>query len=169
MINKEKEDRTTDVAWEQLYRRVERDGLLPGKSAPGHPSGKTFTRAALMAVAVAVVAAAGYHLLRQEGDRRPPQPPLSGKDLQVIRNEANAPTLATVLDDGSIVYLSEQTSLKYPGTFDGDRREVVLQGDAFFEIRKNAEQPFFIDTEPAVIEVAGTSFQVRSGDFLLSV
>jgi ferric-dicitrate binding protein FerR (iron transport regulator) len=163
MVFREKENKITDIAWEQLCERFEQEGLLPEKSAPENPPWKTapFTWVAVIVMLVTSGIFSALYMIRQKD--------FSGKELQVIRNEADAPTLATVLNDGSVVCLSEQTWLRYPGTFDKGRREVILRGDAFFDIRKNAGQPFFIDTESAVIEVTGTSFQVRSRDLLLSV
>lgn len=165
MVFKEKEDHITDIAWKHLYKRFEQDGLLPDKSTSDNPLRKAapLTWAAVIAILMISTLSVLYMIQRKD---------TSGKDLQVIQNEANAPTLATMLHDGSIVYLSEQTSLTYPGTFDKDKREVILQGDAFFDISKKTEQPFFIDTELATIEVTGTAFNVRSKDpssFFLSV
>ncbi|MDR0743919.1 MAG: FecR family protein [Tannerella sp.] len=161
MVFKEKEDKITNTAWEHLYQRFEQDGLLPEKSTLKHPFWKTAPFRTWAAVMTLLMISVCYKMQHRN---------TPGKDLQVIHNEANAPTLATLLHDGSIVCLSEQTSLKYPDTFDGNKREVILKGDAFFDVKKNPEQPFFIDTELATVEVPGTSFHVRSDDsFSLSV
>jgi ferric-dicitrate binding protein FerR (iron transport regulator) len=77
-----------------------------------------------------------------------------------------------MLEDGSVVYLSEQTTLAYPDRFDEHKREVVLHGEAFFEIKKQAGRPFIVNTDVANVEVTGTSFKIKSNDntsFLLSV
>jgi len=164
MVFKEKEDINTNLAWVRLYKRFEKDGLIPDKSTAEIPFRKKSPFAWASVAAILIIGVFGIFNITQHDT--------PAKELQVIHNEANAPTLATVLQDGSIVYLSEQTSLKYPGTFDKDKREVILQGDAFFDVKKETEQPFFIDTEVATIEVTGTSFHVKSKDpssFLLSV
>ena len=82
--------------------------------------------------------------------------------LLVLHNEMNAPTLAKALEDGSVVYLSEQATIHYPEHFQEDKRVVTLMGNAFFEVSKQQERPFVIDTEIAEIEVLGTFFQVKS-------
>jgi ferric-dicitrate binding protein FerR (iron transport regulator) len=166
MVFKEKEDKITNIAWEHLYNRLEQDGLLPGKSTSKNPFWKTtpFTWAAAIAILMISVLFSVLYIIQNKNTHE--------KDLQVIRNEANTPTLATMLNDGSIVYLSEQTSLKYPDSFDGNKREVTLQGEAFFDVKKNTKQPFFINTGLVTIEVTGTSFNVKSKDpssFQLSV
>ena len=87
-------------------------------------------------------------------------------------NEVNASILATMLEDGSIVYLTQQSSLIYPDRFDDNKREVILKGDAFFDIKKQNGRPFVIETEVAMIEVTGTSFSVENKNnslFMLSV
>jgi ferric-dicitrate binding protein FerR (iron transport regulator) len=122
-----------------------------------------FTRAAAVAVLLAGVFSALYFTGRAHGP---------GEKLLVLHNEADAPALATMLRDGSVVYLSERTLLKYPDEFAGDRREVILNGEAFFEVKRDDGCPFVIDTDPATIEVTGTAFNVKSRDrssFLLSV
>lgn len=80
--------------------------------------------------------------------------------------------MATTLEDGSVVLLAKETSLLYPKHFIADKREVSLQGNAFFDVAKKQGQPFWIDTEQAKIEVLGTAFSVQSDEhapFRLSV
>src|SRR5690606_37260897 len=64
------------------------------------------------------------------------------------------------LPDGSSVVLHRNSTLKYPQTFDSTKREVYLIGEAFFEITKNAEQPFFVYAGEVIAKVHGTSFSV---------
>ena len=71
-----------------------------------------------------------------------------------------------------MVLLAKETSLLYPEHFIADKREVSLQGNAFFDVAKKQGQPFWIDTEQAKIEVLGTAFSVQSDEhapFRLSV
>jgi len=152
-------------AWEQLYQRFEKDGLLPKECADKHYFRlHTTYRRFCVAAAVAACFFFGWYIMQKTHN--------SDIIMRELHNEALATTLATVLEDGSVVYLSEQTSLRYPEQFAGDKREVALQGDAFFEIKKQAERPFFIDTDLARVEVTGTSFKIKSNaaiPFLLSV
>ncbi|MDR2679246.1 MAG: FecR domain-containing protein [Tannerella sp.] len=175
MVIKEKENIITDMAWERLHERFKQDGLLPETNAPERASWRVTSRPEerhgakfiAWAATVAVLLTAVFSALYITGRANDP-----GKKLLVLHNEANAPTLATMLRDGSVVYLSEQTSLQYPDRFAGDRREVILSGEAFFEVNRNDGCPFFVDTDPATIEVTGTAFNVKSKDrssFLLSV
>lgn len=68
---------------------------------------------------------------------------------------------ALSLVDGSVVWLSPGSSLRYPTTFAANRREVTLTGEAFFEVHKNGKQPFYVKTSQLTARVVGTSFLVR--------
>lgn len=66
------------------------------------------------------------------------------------------------LSDGSTVYLKPNSTLRHPITFASDHREVELTGEAFFEVAKNAKQPFFVRTNMLTTRVVGTSFLIRA-------
>lgn len=67
------------------------------------------------------------------------------------------------LSDGTKIWLNSQSKIKYPVVFNGSTREVYLEGEAYFEVAKDARHPFHIHTGNGVnIEVLGTSFNVRS-------
>ena len=64
------------------------------------------------------------------------------------------------LEDGSRIWLNSESELIYPEQFIGDKREVTLIGEAFFEVAPNPEKPFFVKTKGIEIIVLGTSFNV---------
>ena len=66
------------------------------------------------------------------------------------------------LPDGSKVWLNATSSLKFPGVFKGNIREVELKGEAYFEITKNSAMPFRVKSNGAQIKVIGTHFNVKS-------
>jgi len=66
------------------------------------------------------------------------------------------------LPDGSKVWLKQLAELKYPKKFDSKKRTVHLKGEAYFEVAKNTERPFVVETEDMEITVLGTSFDVTS-------
>lgn len=67
-----------------------------------------------------------------------------------------------VLPDGSKVWLNAGSTLDYPKQFTGKTRAVQLQGEAYFEVAKNANQPFIVHTNTFDIKVLGTGFNVRA-------
>jgi ferric-dicitrate binding protein FerR (iron transport regulator) len=67
-----------------------------------------------------------------------------------------------VLPDGSEVTLNINSKIKYPTTFDKKERKVFIEGEAYFDVTRDAEAPFKILTGEALIEVLGTSFNVSA-------
>ncbi len=66
------------------------------------------------------------------------------------------------LPDGSKVWLNAASSITYPTAFNGEAREVSITGEVFFEVTKNARQPFIVRTYKEDIEVLGTEFNVNA-------
>jgi ferric-dicitrate binding protein FerR (iron transport regulator) len=66
------------------------------------------------------------------------------------------------LPDGSKVWLNAASSIRYPTTFTGDKREVELNGEGYFEVAPNAAKPFHVKTGTQDIEVLGTHFNVNA-------
>ncbi len=67
-----------------------------------------------------------------------------------------------LLSDGSTVTLSPKSRLSYPPVFDRDKRTVHLEGEAFFDVKKNPMQPFTVHFADLAVKVLGTSFKIRS-------
>lgn len=67
-----------------------------------------------------------------------------------------------VLPDGTKIMINAGSRLRLPGDFDRNRREVWLEGEAFFEVTKNAGRPFLVHTAGMDMKVLGTSFNVRA-------
>jgi len=66
------------------------------------------------------------------------------------------------LPDGSVVTLNKNSRINYPSKFKGNTRAIALQGEAFFEVTPNKEQPFVITVNDVTVRVVGTSFNIRS-------
>jgi transmembrane sensor len=67
-----------------------------------------------------------------------------------------------VLADGSKVWLNAASSLKFPASFTGKTREVILTGEGYFEVAKNAFMPFHVKVNNMTVEVLGTHFNVNA-------
>lgn len=65
------------------------------------------------------------------------------------------------LSDGTRVWLNAQSELKYPVCFSGEKREVFLKGEAYFEVVRNEQKPFEVNTSRGNIRVLGTEFNIR--------
>lgn len=66
------------------------------------------------------------------------------------------------LPDGTTVWLNGNSKLTLPSTFDDHQRYVQLEGEAFFDVKKNPKQPFIVDLGTRQIEVLGTAFDVKN-------
>ena len=67
-----------------------------------------------------------------------------------------------VLADGTTVWLNAGSRFAFPSKFNGKKREVILEGEAYFEVAKNAQKPFIVSTDNVNIEVYGTKFNVSA-------
>ncbi|WP_316734898.1 FecR family protein [Pedobacter aquatilis] len=67
-----------------------------------------------------------------------------------------------ILSDGTKVLLNAKSSLSVGENFNGKLREVVLTGEAFFDVVHNKEKPFQVHTADFNINVLGTSFNVKA-------
>lgn len=65
------------------------------------------------------------------------------------------------LPDGTLVCLNGGSRLSYSQGFGINDRTVVLEGEAFFEVTKNASLPFVVNTGDLRVKVLGTKFNCR--------
>lgn len=73
---------------------------------------------------------------------------------------ARAEVRLVTLPDRTEVTLNRYSSLTYPDRFKGEKREVQLTGEAYFEVEKDAEHPFVVKAEQIDVQVLGTHFNV---------
>ncbi|MET7000253.1 FecR family protein [Chitinophaga defluvii] len=66
------------------------------------------------------------------------------------------------LPDGTSVWVKARSRLRWPETFAAGKREVSLQGEAYFEVAQNSTQPFAVSTNNYRIDVLGTGFNVAT-------
>lgn len=94
----------------------------------------------------------GYIFLNQT----PPKTPLA----KVL--ESKNQTIEHLLPDGTKVFLNQNTQLTLAPDFNESARQVKLQGEAFFEVKRNEHKPFVINANGAEIKVLGTAFNVKA-------
>jgi ferric-dicitrate binding protein FerR (iron transport regulator) len=68
------------------------------------------------------------------------------------------------LSDGTKVWLNAASSIRFPIVFKGAERNVVITGEAYFEVAKNTAIPFKVKAASSEIEVLGTHFNVNAYD-----
>jgi len=164
--------RDLDAAWNDLESRIGReerddeslrsvggtdDGHSPRERSPrsrprGRRSGRGWTSVGLVAVTLLLAGAAAVLFTPLEESSSPPQP-------RVIATEAGEGTRVQ-LDDGSTVHLNAKSELTVTPSFGTDRREVHLEGEAYFDV--TAGRPFVVNARDTQVRVLGTAFGIRS-------
>ncbi|HEY4206536.1 MAG TPA: FecR domain-containing protein [Puia sp.] len=95
----------------------------------------------------------------------------SGADaLQYTSQDTSMSTLSVpagaiykiALSDGTEVWLNAATRLRFPLKFPRGRREVEVEGEAYFKVARNANAPFIVHTSLTDVRVLGTSFNVNT-------
>lgn len=66
------------------------------------------------------------------------------------------------LDDGTMVWLNDGTTLKYPERFLNKERHVYVDGEAYFEVVSNPKQPFIVENPMMNTRVTGTKFNLNA-------
>jgi hypothetical protein len=79
-----------------------------------------------------------------------------------LYNPRGSKVISLRLNDGTIVWLNSQSSIRYPVAFVGEDRQVEITGEAYFEVAKNLSKKFIVASNGLNIEVLGTHFNVNS-------
>ena len=147
----------SDDPWVALRARIERDVprarrfTAAERFAPGR--GKWRARAAAALVLLAA-GAAGVEATRAIVEHRSPGPE---REFRTGRGERAEITLS----DGSRVTLGAESRLRAPERFGGKRRDLQLEGEAYFRVAHDASHPFVVHVANAAVRAVGTEFDVR--------
>jgi len=118
---------------------------------------KTNTRVLIRNVlgyaACAILLIASGYLLRSRLDNKPEEP-----ESYTIFSVPNAEMGNVVLADGTRVFLNSATEIRYSHS----KREVFLDGEAYFEVKEDKKNPFLVRLDDFTIKVTGTRFNVSS-------
>jgi ferric-dicitrate binding protein FerR (iron transport regulator) len=66
------------------------------------------------------------------------------------------------LSDGTKVWMNDGTTFRYPEKFTGDRREVYVDGEAYFEVKSDVKHPFVVNNPMMNTLVTGTHFNLNA-------
>ena len=125
-----------------------------------HPKKPFYKRWITYAAMVAVIAAVIF-LYPLMNAAKPGKKTVSLKPVNEIAINKGSRTKIQ-LPDGSQVWVNSGSKLTYEGRFEGTTREVHLDGEAYFDIVKDAAHPFIVHTEGIDIKVLGTVFNVKA-------
>ena len=87
---------------------------------------------------------------------------LSNLIYNEIKVEKNGKPNTLILSDGSKISMNSATNIRYPISFSKEKREIFLDGEAYFEIAEDIDKPFIIHLKQQDIKVLGTNFNVEA-------
>ena len=126
-----------------------------------HSGKKRWINLAIQAVAVLVLSLifSGIYSYLNLG-REPQVAGVNAPVFQEIKAAFGTQT-KVALSDGTVVYLNSGSKLIFPQTFSNQKlRNVKLEGEGYFEVAKNIDQPFVVEANNLRIKVLGTKFNV---------
>lgn len=71
-----------------------------------------------------------------------------------------------LLADGSFLYVNAGTKVVYPNQFDGNKREIYVDGEVFVDVARNEKKPFIIKTSRFDVKVLGTAFNINAYKYM---
>lgn len=157
-------------AWQNLRQKLEEQ--FPERNwdnlpAPHDRKPFVFTYARhgrWLSIAASILLVAASAVYYTGWNRNNDLPKISSESTQgdiVIQTERGK-RLKKVLPDGTSVWLNGESRLTYNRDFGKHKREIVLIGEAFFDVAHNASVPLTVHAEGVNILVKGTAFNVRS-------
>ena len=121
---------------------------------------KVFLPASLLkyAAAILVLFALGAGIYYMSADKEKSYTEISYIQIAVDKGKHKR----IQLPDGTSVILNAGSVIRYPEVFDPETRLIELNGEAFFDVKKDASTPFIVNTQDADIRVLGTSFNIKA-------
>lgn len=129
-----------DAGLDRLHRRM-------GETSPRKPQFFSYWRAIAAGLTLLMLAGIGYANFGGWGE-----------EYYASDNETQIVELA----DGTQVTLNRYSELTVPASFGDGNREVVLSGEAFFDVHHDPTRPFIVKQEDVSLKVLGTSFNLRT-------
>ena len=144
--NPEAERKQTVQAEARLYKRLQQETATHQKVLKMR---HWMRYAAIIAVVLITGTGLGYWI----------QKPAS---QEMLVASANDDVRTVILPDGTKVWLNHSATLTYPQQFADNERSVHLEGEAYFEVTKNRQKPFIVESEAMRVRVLGTTFNFKS-------
>lgn len=141
----------SEEMWESIEERVHAAGTPATAVQRGN---RVRMPKVLIAVFLVFATASGFYFQDLLSDD-------SSRPWAIAESPKGQKSLIT-LADGSRIFLNSATSISYPETFDPDKREITLSGEAFFEIARDESRPFIVRSGDVVTRVLGTSFNIEA-------
>lgn len=140
-----------DSAWENVKNRIKEDESINVEVSPKVRK-LEFATVFKYAAMVLLVIGIGFTAVKL----------YNINSLNKVYASSTEQAKEVILPDGSKVFLNADSYISYPKNFSSKERRVSLKGEAFFDVTKNPEKPFIIESNNAEVKVLGTSFNVNA-------
>jgi ferric-dicitrate binding protein FerR (iron transport regulator) len=146
--------RDSAQGWNQLHRRLEKDGLLDEPPYREHAFMQVpFMRFAAVILLVIAMGIPAVYFGFFHNQHTPAQ----------YSQSADKGVHTVDLPDGSRVFMNEGATITYPDDFT-EERSVRLEGEAYFEVMSDPMNPFTVRSGKIIVSVLGTSFNIKPSD-----
>ena len=146
--SKEAQRFDTDAAWTKVKSKLNRP---ESRTIEFKPSTSYFNISIRIAASIVIVLGIGFSLYNHFTK------PSDQVDIQSTNK-----IITDTLPDGSTAVLNKQSSLAYEFNPKKNTRKLKLKGEAYFDVKHEADKPFIIETQDVIIEDLGTTFNVKS-------
>ncbi|SHN15808.1 FecR family protein [Cyclobacterium lianum] len=150
--------------YEALLNKIHARILRPSRSIRPNP----WVRYLRVAASALLLMASAY-FLKQSAEYTEPVPVISERIIE--RSTSDGEKLQLTLPDDSKVTLNANSTLSFSSHYGLKERVVRLSGEAFFEVAKDPEKPFRVETDGHMTRALGTKFNTyaRSGNFAVAL
>jgi transmembrane sensor len=145
--------------WNNIFLRIQKsedDSSEELQTLIKRNSLKNFIRIAASVLIIASIL--GAYLVGRYRQSQNKEPQLTYNEIIVPKGQRSQ----IILSDSSQVWINAGSKLRFANQFNGDKREVWLDGEAFFTITKDDEKPFYVHTGDLNVKVLGTSFNIAA-------
>ena len=104
-----------------------------------------------MFIGIFFISGLSYHIYQSQSE-----------ESKLVAVTARDEVKELMLPDGTKVWLNKHTTLKYPREFSEKGRNVYMEGEAYFEVKRNTAKPFIVRSEAMQVRVLGTVFNLKS-------
>ncbi len=148
----------SEKSWQRMYEKIQNESKEDQLAV--NLKRRRIVRTALKYAAIIIIALVmGWQISERRNEAQINIPTIAYNEIRV---EKGGKPNTLILTDGSKVILNAATTLKYPANFSESKREVYLDGEAYFEIAKDTLNPFVVKLKNQNITVLGTAFNVEA-------
>ncbi len=153
MASQSKNKSETSASWDNLKVRMEKNKNIELNTA----TTKTYTKLFRYAAFIAVLTCIGFFAYRYSSKIFNRKTEITFTEIKTSDGQKKE----IGLPDGTKVWVNSGTSLKYSSDFGQVSREISLQGEAYFDVKRDTSKMFIVRAENITIKVLGTSFNVK--------